>query len=186
MANTTRKVTGMVLVAAAIATHSQPVCGSDMPAASHTSLSHVRSDSAAIVRLVELGTEQSATFRHLVETIDAQDVFVYVQEGICGYGIRACFYAVSSSTSFRMLWVHVDTRKGADWTLMGSIGHELRHAVEVLDEPSVTTSAAMFFLYQRIGYRGQTNGLRETMAAVDAGNTIREEVRAFNRRAVAP
>jgi hypothetical protein len=39
----------------------------------------------------------------------------------------------------------------------------------------------MFCLYQRIGYHGTKSGM-ETRAAVDAGQAVREEVRAFNRR----
>jgi hypothetical protein len=32
------------------------------------------------------------------------------------------------------MFVLVDTRK-ADWDLMGSVGHELRHTIEVIAEP---------------------------------------------------
>jgi hypothetical protein len=42
--------------------------------------------------------------------------------------------AVTKAGANRMLRVKVDTRK-ADWDLMGSIGHELRHTIEVLNNP---------------------------------------------------
>jgi hypothetical protein len=75
----------------------------------------------------------------------------------------------------RILRVVVDIRK-ADWDLMGSIGHELRHAVEVLADPSVTSNAAMYFFYARTALRGSKSSF-ETKAAVQAGNTVRDEVR---------
>jgi hypothetical protein len=75
--------------------------------------------------------------------------------------------------------VIVDTRK-ADWDLMGSIGHELRHTIEVIGAPNVRDNASKYFFYEQIGTRG-TSTARETHAAVDAGNTVRSEVRKFNR-----
>jgi hypothetical protein len=69
-----------------------------------------------------------------------------------------------------------------DWDLMGSIGHELRHTLEVIAEPSVRSDAARFFLYERIG-RHETSRVRETQAATDAGATVRSELLKFNREA---
>jgi hypothetical protein len=182
MANTVRKAAAAVVAVGAMLVAPQTVSGADMPAATHTSGAHVRSRSAAIVTLIEQATERSTTFRQLIATIDASDAIVYVQEGQCGHGVRACFYAVSSSAGRRMLWVRVDTRKDVDWNLMGSIGHELRHTIEVLNDPLVKNNADMFFFYQHTGSYGTSNAF-ETRAAVDAGNAVRAEVRAFNRRA---
>ena len=60
---------------------------------------------------------------------------------------------------------------------MGSIGHELRHTVEVLGERRVRSSAAMYHFYAREGRRGTTRGTFETDAAIDAGQNVRAEVR---------
>ena len=81
-----------------------------------------------------------------------------------------------------MQWVRVDTRKDVDWNLMGSIGHELRHTVEVISNPWVRSTSAKFLYYEQIGTHGRT-GTQETWDAVDAGNTVRSEVRKFNRQA---
>ena len=80
-----------------------------------------------------------------------------------------------------MLWVKVDTRK-ADLDLMASIGHELRHTIEVLGERTVTSGATMYMFYSRVGLRG-TGTAYETTAAVDAGDTVRSEVRKYRARA---
>jgi hypothetical protein len=146
-----------------------------------TLTSHVRSANPAILILIAAATERSATFRRLVEDIDASDSYVYVNVGKCGHDVRACLARVTASGPRRFMWVKVDANK-ADWDLMGSIGHELRHALEVIAEPSVRSDAARFFLYERIG-RHETRGVRETQAATDAGATVRRELLKFNREA---
>jgi len=58
---------------------------------------------------------------------------------------------------------------------MGSIGHELQHAVEVLSSPVVTNTRALYLFCQRNGIRA--GSVFETAAAVRAGNAVRAEVR---------
>lgn len=135
----------------------------------------VRTTTPALATLIQEATERSTTFRGLVETINASDGIVYVHEGECGHGVRACLAAVIAAGPNRILQVKVDTRK-ADWDLMGSVGHELRHAVEVLGNPTVTSNTAMYFFYSRVGRRRTTTSF-ETKAAVEAGHAVRDEVR---------
>lgn len=106
----------------------------------------VRSKNAAIRALVSQASGESATFQSMVETIRASQGIVYVEPGDCGHGVRACLVHVTGAGTHRILFVKVDVRK-ADRKLMASIGHELRHAIEVLGDPSVKTSIAMFFFY---------------------------------------
>ena len=153
----------------------------DIPATPQVTLAHIRPRNPALAALIEQATERSATFRQLVETINHSAAIVYVQEGDCGHGVRACVRSVSAAGPYRLLWVHVDTRKQVDSHVMASIGHELRHAIEVIDDPSVTNNSAMFFLYQRIGSQGTEQGAVETGAAVAAGEAVRSEVRAFDQ-----
>ena len=94
-------------------------------------------------------------------------------------GVRACFVAVAEAGPNRLLKVVVDTRK-AEWDLMGSIGHELRHTIEILETPRVRTSTQMYFFYEKRKKRDAPfvrNG-----AAVDAGQSVREEVRKYQRQ----
>ncbi len=86
---------------------------------------------------------------------------------------------VTMADSHRMLWVTVDTRKhDAAWVTMGSIGHELRHAIEVIEEPSVRSNAERIFFYERIGFHTNAGAL-ETQAALDTGANVRSEVERF-------
>jgi hypothetical protein len=145
--------------------------GAETPA-----VSRVRASTAAIARLIHQASERSKTFRGLVETIDASDGIVYVEEGTCGHGVRACFVTVTMAGPTRMLWVKVDTRK-VDSDLMSSIGHELRHTIEVLGTRTVTSQIAMYFFYSQM-VQAQAGGRAfETAAAVEAGEAVRAEVR---------
>jgi hypothetical protein len=141
---------------------------------------HVRTVDPVISRLIERGIERSATFRKLVAAIDASDSYVYIKRGDCGAGVRSCFIAVTDSDSARFLWVKVNSRKMDD-TLVSLIGHELRHTLEVIEEPAVRNNSHAYFLYGRIGTHS-TVGTIETRAAVDAGDKILQEVTAYERR----
>jgi hypothetical protein len=146
--------------------------------------SHVRSFSPSIFSVIQRAGERSPTFRRLVETIDASDSYVYVDEGECrDSDQRGCLVNVTVGGRFRFIFVHV-ARRTDDWDLMGSIGHELQHAIEVIDTRFVTSLKTMRSLYGRIGKQNsQDPHSYETTAAVAAGNAVRDEVRAFIRRA---
>jgi hypothetical protein len=161
-------------------------CASAQPASAQgegSTFLRVRSTNASIATVLRQASELSATFRRLVETISVSDGTVYVEEGKCGQGVRACLVTVSMAGANRNLWVKVDTGV-ADVDQMGSIGHELQHAIEVLSDRTVTNGATMYFFYLKKGSRSQT-GTFETRAAVQAGDAVRTEVRKDRPRAQA-
>jgi hypothetical protein len=172
MASTTRAlvVTGLVVGGLAATGRAAVAGGVDAPA-----LTRVRSSNPAIVRLIGEASIRSTTFRTMVETINGSQGFVYVEEGRCGQGVRACLVNVTAAGASRVLWVKVDTRK-ADWDLMGSIGHELRHTIEVLEDRAVRDAASLYMFYARLGTHGNT-GAFETAAAEEAGHAVRAEAR---------
>src|SRR5262245_4105760 len=142
---------------------------------------HIRSTSTAIKAAIDYGIRSSPTFSDLVRTIERSDSAVYLAEGDCGKR-PACFVNVTAAGQQRLLWLIVDSSRARyQRDLIGSIGHELRHAVEVIDEPSVRSFGDKFFLYQRIGFHA-TGGGFETRAAMKAENLIRKEVRKFERQ----
>jgi hypothetical protein len=141
---------------------------------------HVRSSDALIVALITVASQQSHTFRGLIATIDASDGFVYVESGRCTRGVRACLVSLTTDGGHRFLRVHIDVAE-ADWSRMGSIGHELRHAIEVLSNPSVTSTAALRSFYLHAGSTGGFLRPFETDAAVAAGAAVRAEVQTYRR-----
>jgi hypothetical protein len=136
-------------------------------------------DSPSIAGLLDEGTNRSATFRRLVETIDATDGIVYVQEGRCGHHVRACLaLSVQLAGPNRILRIVVDMRRDHD-ELIAAIGHELQHAVETLSDPHVRNDATIFSLFDRIGPTDR--GRFETQAAIRAGTAVWTELRARQR-----
>ena len=140
----------------------------------------VRSTDRSVAVLIERAERESPTFRSMVETIRSAKGIVYILPGRCGHGVRSCLVDVVPAGRHRILRVKVDVRK-PDRELMASIGHELRHAIEVLGEPSIRSGNAMFLFYRRTATMGAGRAF-ETPAAVLAGDTVGKEIREFGRR----
>lgn len=134
----------------------------------------VRSESARIADAITRGTEGSATFRRLVDTIDMTDGLVYVNEGVCGHAVRACLLlSVTVAGPNRMLRILVTLRKAPGCELVEMIGHELQHAVEVLSERRIRSSSQIYHFFGGIGSTGF--GRFETAVALDAGLAVARE-----------
>jgi hypothetical protein len=179
MAKRTRNLAVAAIAAAVLGTPGLSAAADTFPGNQPVPGRHVRSSNSDLIALIDQAAERSATFRSLVDVINRSDSIVFVEEGDCGHGVRACFVSVTAADSHRYMRVVVDTRK-ADWDLMGSIGHELRHTIEIIDQPSIRSNAGKYFFYAQNGTHG-TATARETQAAVDAGNSVRDEVRQFTR-----
>ena len=149
-------------------------------AAQSPALPRVRSTHAYIRAMIDEATTRSATLRRLVAAISDTNGIVYVEQGDCGHSVRACLtLSVTPAGDYRFLRVLVDARQ-PDWEVMASIGHELQHALEVLREPGLTTSEAIFLFFVR---EGVTMGESfETPEAIRAGNAVRNEVGAYARK----
>ena len=142
---------------------------------SGTEFTRVRADTPALSRLMQEASHRSPTFRGLMERIQATDGIVYVVNGRCRERVRACLlFWIGTSDRNRILRVVVDDHRQRE-EAMSFIAHELRHALEVLDEPSVTTGGGMYLLYSRIGSgRGHTF---ETQAARDTEDAVYQELK---------
>jgi hypothetical protein len=135
----------------------------------------VRSEDASIAQLLADAPAMSATFRGLVAAIDATDGIVYVQSGRCGGGARACLaHSLQLARPHRILRVLISPRRDRPG-LIGAIGHELHHALEVLHDVNITTAQGMFFHF--FGASTSMTNRFETKEAIDAGARIEDEVR---------
>jgi len=134
----------------------------------------VRSEQPAIAAFIEQGVARSETFRGLVATIDWTDGLVYVEGGKCWRSVHACLVlTVKVAGPHRLLRILVDPRR-PQRTLISSIGHELRHAIEVLNEPSIRSNAAIFRFFSEVGPTARETF--ETTAAIRAGIDICAEL----------
>jgi hypothetical protein len=59
--------------------------------------------------------------------------------------------------------------------LMSAMGHELRHAIEVLNNRQVATTRGMVRLYEHEGMKDST-GAFETLAAIETGRAVWSEL----------
>jgi hypothetical protein len=85
---------------------------------------------------------------------------------------------VTAAATCRILRVTVDARQ-PDWDVMASIGHELRHALEVLEDPGLVDSTRVYLFYAQTHHEKARPF--ETTAAIDAGFAVRNEVGSFAR-----
>ena len=144
----------------------------------------VRSSSAQIIALLRDGVRDSATLLRLVATLDMMDGIVYIEPGTCRRGadrLPACLVnEIVAAGGRRYLRILVNVKKDRV-DLTGSLGHELEHAVEVLTESSVTSTASLLAFYQGDGRNGARSF--ETSAAVDAGLAVARESKASQKKA---
>jgi hypothetical protein len=138
--------------------------GRSAAAQGEPTIRRVRSEKAAIVALIEEGIAQSRTFAALVATIDRTDGLVYVEDGKCPRGVRACLaMSIILAGPYRLLRIRVDSRRPRR-ALIASIGHELQHATEVLRETGIRSNAALYHYLQRAAPTSQN--AFETSAAI--------------------
>lgn len=147
-----------------------------LPAAATTfELPRVRVGNPRLASLISEARERSPTFSSLITALAATDGIVFVEAGRCRRSAPACLtWHVTLAGPFRMLFVRLDPRK-SDLDLMASAGHELQHALEVLSNPSLRSSAAIQFFYMR-GLSPETLRTPETAAAEATGNAVFLEV----------
>jgi hypothetical protein len=136
----------------------------------------VRSGSAKLTALIDEAAPRSRTFRALLASIEATDGIVFVEEGSCGHGVRACLtWSVTLAGPYRLLFILLSIRE-RDPELTASIAHELQHALEVLSDPSLRSSRAIgdFYRYTR---QSSTRPSIETALAIETGNAVAREMR---------
>jgi hypothetical protein len=154
------------------------VLGCNVAAEASSTTTRVRSSDSDLAGLIDRATRGSETFRRLRATIQASDGIVYVEPGKCGHGVRAClkiWMQVSGPNRFVRIVIN-RSKADRDLEVMGSLGHELQHAVEVLREPAVTNGVTMFNYLKRTA---PTDSDRfETTAAIIAGDAVVYELRA--------
>ena len=135
----------------------------------------IRTNQSNVATLIERGREHSSTFRALLETIEASDGIVYVETGRTCHGRHACLVmSVTMAGRNRILHVLVDS-SASDADLIGSLGHELRHVIEVLSDPTVRSDADIYNFYLR-NYPSADPRNFETTAAIQAGIDVRAEL----------
>lgn len=134
-------------------------------------------------KIINEAINASPTFRELVNRLNRSDVVVYIR---CQIEVRnreaGYLKFVGSAAGYRYLQAHIryNTSRPQQIAL---IGHELFHAGEIADAPSVIDVPSFEREYARIGFVSRTfrvgGGVAyDTHAAIEAGERILREVTA--------
>ena len=143
-------------------------------------ITRVRSEEPRIAAAIVHAINDSPTFRSMVETIQGTDGIVYVREGVCRFRLRACLAGVHNAPPVRFVYIKIDTRRAVGCELMASLGHELHHTLEVLENPSIVDNDTLAHFYMHAGPTGE-NDRFETESAVRAGLLVERELSARSK-----
>ena len=140
---------------------------------------HVRSIAPHMRSVIDEGLARSSLFRELVAKLDGSDVIVYIEPD-CTMAPR--FFGrlsfMGTGGGRRYLNIRISCRLNVQETI-AALGHELRHAVEIADAPSVTDVESLGEQYRRIGFesRGMPKGSGyETRNAIEAARQVWAEL----------
>lgn len=146
------------------------------PAPSSSVGARVRGATPAINTMLANGVRRSSTLARLVKEIDSTDVIVYVELiSTLPAGLDGRLTFLTTAGGIRYLRVQVPTNVAKD-DLLAVIGHELQHALEVAENPSVRSSDDLAVLYRRIGVQGASTDRFDTAAARSIGRRVRAEL----------
>jgi hypothetical protein len=147
--------------------------------ASSEAITHLRIQDSRTASAFRDGLIRSPTLRKLVDQIEASNMFVYVSlNPFMKKRLAGQTTWMGKSKEFRYLRVAINGDLVAD-QIIGTLGHELRHVVEVIDDESVVDEGTLVSLYRRIGKPSSPDipSGWETVAAQDAGLQVRRELR---------
>jgi len=144
---------------------------------------HVRAIDARLRAVIDDGVAHSAVFRNLVAQLDASDVIVYA-ESVCimPQGLIGRLTFMSAAGGRRFVSVRIRCALTGVQQI-ASLGHELRHAVEIAAAPSVVDETSLAAEYRRIGFpsRAIDKGF-DSRAAIETGERIAAELGNFGKR----
>lgn len=130
------------------------------------------------------GCRRSPTLRALIDALGRTDGVVYIMIGACPVrALRGCLlHTIHDTGNARYLWIGLNP--GADPTeLVGTMAHELQHALEVLEKTEVRSPRDVLDFYQSPESRGYSDQMPagryrtyETSAAIQVAAAVRAEL----------
>jgi hypothetical protein len=139
---------------------------------------HLRPDTRDERALLDELIERSVTARALVARLEQSDLIVYIRLRPLGSRIDGRIGLLSAAQGRRFFVVEL-ARDRPIKTMLVSLAHELHHACEIADAPSIIDTPTLLAFYERVGIRtsaipGQTT--YETSAAAGLGAEVRSEL----------
>ena len=130
--------------------------------------SHIRVMDCRLAASIVDGLRRSDGLRELVDRIAALDGIVYV-------------IFEPTHPGWRVSVLRVTVTNDAGDKAIGTVAHEFRHVIEVLEHADARNEDAVHALFTRIGTEFQP-GVFETSAALESERVVLRELRASRRR----
>jgi hypothetical protein len=139
----------------------------------------IRTFDAHLHALVEQGLRESQTFRVLAGRIEQSDVIVYLLPDISPpTGVAGRLTFLSASGSVRYVAVRLRPL-GSTVRELAMLAHELQHAVEIAERPSIVDQQTLAREYLRFGHVNPSmpqGTAFDTRDAVEAGYRVYREL----------
>jgi hypothetical protein len=151
-------------------------------------LRHVRPRDGIASLLLRFGTEKSARFREIVHTLERSNVIVYVEVRLdSDHPVSGGLTFMGEAHGIRWVRAMVDSgtpshlRTCQDIVRLTSIlGHELQHALEASQAPTLQNVREFEHYFRSIGIDREPRIL-DTLAARQAGRQVADEIRGMRR-----
>lgn len=161
-----------LVCALALAAASPAWSASQLPA----SIPRIRPLGESAVLVLRRGIAHSPTFRELAARLERSDVVVYVSVEPRSSGKSAgATRFVGAARYNRFLHVSLD-RTLAPKAMIALLAHELRHALEVADAPSIRDIDAFRQYYEQQGFHNGHLNTFDSRAARETGRRVRAEL----------
>jgi len=140
-----------------------------------------------VLDVIREASVRSATFAGILAALDATDAFVYVQPGVCAFGnLDACLpQTIGVGSGARYLRVLFDPYRSNRAQVIALIGHELQHALEIAQAPTVRSHDDVIRLFQRIGFSPHCPQGLPDCYETDTARTVGDRIRTELQRPVA-
>lgn len=149
------------------------LCGL-VPSSYAQSVGAVRPEHADVREMIAEGAARSATFKGLIERLNGTGLVVYIRFGPCAGGVAACTRLVARQGDTRRLLIAVDRFGRAPWDLITLLAHELQHALEIAEQPTIVDGASFRQFYAANGRRHSAG--YETAAAIAVAQAVSSEL----------
>jgi hypothetical protein len=139
---------------------------------------HIRPQDERLAQVLRDGAARSATFKSLVDRIEASHVIVYLSLNLMmKKHLSGMLTWMSDAGDYRYVRASISIDLMPD-QMIATVAHELQHAIEVIEDESVRDEKSLVALYRRIGTSMGVGAPSrwETQAAQRTGFQVRREL----------
>jgi hypothetical protein len=144
---------------------------------------HVRILDCRLATAVGAAAGRSPMLKDILDRVDRTDGLVFVTTapaiGAATHLLGGLSHDVTRAGRFRVLRIFVSGKVDDD--AIAIVGHELQHALEVLELSNACSEAEVDALFEHLGWRTGVRAV-ETQAARDTEHTIQRELKAAKKR----